>query len=77
MTVTINFDDRRLSGSISPISGAAGRQPPGGEGLLISPETSTPTRGRSLVSFTLAMIGLGLVASTLVFVSALIAVALS
>ena len=48
-----------------------------GDGLLISPETSSPAESQFLASVTLFLIGLGLVAATIVFVAALIATALA
>ena len=77
MSVTFNFNGA-IRRSISAFGPAApGDQARSKDGLLISPEASKPAQGQFLASLTLFLLGLALVAATLVFIAALIGIALS
>ena len=77
MSVTFNSTHAiRQSGSALGSDVARGH-PPCKDGLLISPESARPARSQVLARLTLFLIGLGLVAATIVFVASLIAIALA
>ena len=77
MSVTFNSADAMRQQGCAVGSDAARDKQPSKDGLLISPESSRPARSQVLARLTLFLLGLGLVAATIVFVAALIAIALA
>jgi hypothetical protein len=77
MSVTFYSTDAMRRSGCAVGSDAAREQPRCKDGLLISPENSRPARSQVLARLTLFLLGLGLVAATIVFVAALIAIALT
>jgi hypothetical protein len=77
MSVTFNSADAMRQPGCTVGSDAARDKQPSKDGLLISPESSRPARSQVLARLTLFLLGLGLVAATIVFVAALIAIALA
>ena len=77
MSVTFNSADAMRQQGCAVGSDAARDKQPSKDGLLISPENSRPARSQVLARLTLFLLGLGLVAATIVFVAALVATALA
>lgn len=77
MFITFNSTDAMRQSGRGLRSGTACDQPRRKDGLLISPENSRPARNQVPARLTLFLLGLGLVAATVVFVAALIATALA